>query len=203
MKKILCFGDSNVFGFNPKNFKQYKENEYWSSILRNKLADYNFKIDGCNNRTIFSNPQKELNSIKLINDYILDDFDLIIYQIGINDLQYHYNNSLSKFEEKLEELIKTTKEKSSAKIILICPNEINPCILKSYFAQLFNETSIENSKNLLNIYKKICQKYCCKLIDLNLHTKTSAIDGLHFDNHNHQIIADVLFENILKLFKKS
>ena len=201
MKKILCFGDSNVFGFNPNNFKRYKNNEYWASILKNKLYEHNFTIDGCNNRTIFSNPQKELNSLELIKDYSLADYDLIIYQIGINDLQFSFNNTIETFSKKLDELINLTKQKTNSRIILLCPNEIDECILKSYFAQLFDRSSIEKSKSLVNIYKTISEKYSCNFIDLNKHTKTSAIDGLHFDNHNHQIIADVLSDVIYKLFK--
>ena len=49
MKKILCFGDSNVYGFNPQNGSRYKEFERWSSLIKNN--GYEIIEAGCNNRT--------------------------------------------------------------------------------------------------------------------------------------------------------
>ena len=55
MVEIVCFGDSNTFGFNPKNGKRYDENTRWSGILKRKLKDkFNVIEAGCNNRTCYS-----------------------------------------------------------------------------------------------------------------------------------------------------
>ena len=61
MKKILCFGDSNTFGFNPENGKRFDEKTRWTGILKSKLKDlYIVQEAGCNNRTAFSdNPSGE------------------------------------------------------------------------------------------------------------------------------------------------
>ena len=34
MKKILCYGDSNTFGFNPENGKRFDNLTRWSGILK-------------------------------------------------------------------------------------------------------------------------------------------------------------------------
>ena len=33
MKKIICYGDSNTFGYNPKDGSRFDENIRWTSDL--------------------------------------------------------------------------------------------------------------------------------------------------------------------------
>ncbi len=188
MKKILCFGDSNTFGFNPSNFNRYSISERWSGILSQK---YNVVEKGCNNRTCFNN-KAELNSLETITKYIDNNITDLILQIGINDLQFQYNITLENFEIGLENLIKLINPKIN--IVLLCPNVIDRCILSSNFSSLFNEKSIEKSKNLIEIYKKISKKYNCHLINLNDYLTLSNRDGLHYDIENHKILANLLIE---------
>ena len=188
MKKILCFGDSNTFGFNPSNFNRYSISERWSGILSQK---YNVVEKGCNNRTCFNN-KAELNSLETIIKYIDNNITDLILQIGINDLQFQYNITLENFEIGLENLIKLINPKIN--IVLLCPNVIDRCILSSNFSSLFNEKSIEKSKNLIEIYKKISKKYNCHLINLNDYLTLSNRDGLHYDIENHKILANLLIE---------
>ena len=51
MKKILCYGDSNTFGFNPENGKRLDENSRWSGILKSELKNFEIIEQGLNNRT--------------------------------------------------------------------------------------------------------------------------------------------------------
>ena len=38
MKKILCYGDSNTYGFIPETGARYSEHERWSGILKELLS---------------------------------------------------------------------------------------------------------------------------------------------------------------------
>ena len=40
---ILCFGDSNTFGYNPTNGLRYDKNTRWTGVLQNLLGD-NFNV---------------------------------------------------------------------------------------------------------------------------------------------------------------
>ena len=52
MKTILCYGDSNTWGYNPETNSRFKANERWTNILSNILGD-NYVIieEGLNGRT--------------------------------------------------------------------------------------------------------------------------------------------------------
>ena len=113
MKKILCFGDSNTFGYNPNNGSRYNENSRWTGILKN-LCKNNYEIieAGCNNRTAFSNNPNgiQFTGYKVLPEYLKKFYDIIILAIGINDLQKFYNPTLEEFETGIENIIKKIRE---------------------------------------------------------------------------------------------
>ena len=46
MKSILCFGDSNTWGYNPHTKERYSRNERWTGVLRQELGDGYEIIEG-------------------------------------------------------------------------------------------------------------------------------------------------------------
>ena len=74
--------------------------------------------------------------------------------------------------------------------ISLCLNKnITENILNSNFKFMFNQTSIEKSKQITPIYEKIANKYNCKFLDLNKIAAPSKIDGLHYEIEEHKKIA--------------
>ncbi len=202
MKTILCFGDSNTYGYNPFDGSRYDENSRWSGILKNKLAE-NYEIieEGLNNRTgfvdnkdgFFHSSQRCFS--KIINSY--KDIDILILAIGTNDLQFLYDINFKTIERGLETLVNIAKEKCK-QIIIIPPVILNESVLKGSFSHQFDITSIEKSKKVSRIYKKISNVYQCKYFDFNKIAAPSDIDGLHYTKESHEKIAEGLIEFILK-----
>ena len=196
MNKILCFGDSNTFGFNPKDGSRYKANERWTGILKEYVkSSYELIEAGCNNRTaFFTNPSgRDQSGLKVFPEYLKKyNPDIIILAIGINDLQYQYNSTNKDIETGLEKYRNLINDK---RFILLIPSIIETNILKSFFAQMFDVTSIEKSKVLHKLYKNFAIKNNLTYIDLNQIVKPSSIDGLHYDIEMHKIIA----QSILKV----
>ena len=202
MKNILCYGDSNVFGYNPIDGSRFDNNSRWTGVLQTILKN-EFEIieEGINNRTGFvKNPDNFLYSAqrhfpKLISKSQF--FDIIILAIGTNDLQIQYDINFRTIEKGLEALILTAKNKSND-IILIPPVNIDKSILNGNFKNLFDESSISKSKKVKKTYKKLAQVFNCKYFDFNKVTTPSQIDGLHYDVNAHQLIAKNLAEFIRK-----
>ena len=96
MKKILCYGDSNTFGFNPLNGKRFDEKTRWSGILKKALFEnYDIVEKGLNNRTAFvNNPNgieynTNVHLLKILETYI--DIEYLILSVGVNDFQFQYD----------------------------------------------------------------------------------------------------------------
>lgn len=202
MKKILCFGDSNTYGFIPQSGLRYDINTRWTGILQT-LCNNEFEITeaGCNNRTAFIDNPTGINQTgyKILPEYLKTNFfDIIILAIGINDLQRFFNPTLNEFEHGMEKLIQITKNLSpKSKIILICPSKLNLAgINNGIFSYQFDKISVEKSGKLSPIYKSLAEKYKCHFIDLNNIVEVSPLDGLHFSPKSHKTIAENLYKNL-------
>ncbi len=201
MKKVLCFGDSNTYGFIPSSGGRYGKDVRWTGVLQKLLgAGFNVIEEGCNNRTCFvENPDGKLfTGIKILPELLTPDLDFVILSIGVNDLQFQYGRNLSDFSTGIGALIELVKSKShSAKIILASPPIIRKNILKSFFAAMFDSESIEKSLKLPEIYEKCAKEKGCIFLDLNKIVKTSDIDGLHYEAEEHRKIAEAFAQLLL------
>ena len=113
---IVCYGDSNTFGYNPKDCSQFDENIRWTGILQNKLGtEYEVINEGMCNRTGFvDNPDGVLFSAqkhfpKILSE--IDNIDILILAVGTNDLQSQYDISFETIEMGFENLIKLLNKK--------------------------------------------------------------------------------------------
>ena len=205
MKKVLCFGDSNTYGFIPQSGLRYDKNTRWTGILQALCgSDFSIIEAGCNNRTAFiDNPAGiEQTGYKILPKYLKAEyFDIIILAIGVNDLQLFFRPTLEEFEQGIEKLIKITKDLSpNAKIILVCPSKLSLAgIKRGVFNFQFDEESVEKSFSLPQIYKNIAEKHDCEFLDLNEIVEVSPLDGLHFSAERHKEIAKFLHKTLLNL----
>ena len=192
--KIVCYGDSNTFGYNPKDGSRYNENVRWTSVLQKNLGN-NYKVinEGMCDRTGFAdNPNGFIFSGPKHFPFFInksESIDYLILWIGTNDLMFKYNITLPTIENGLNNLIIMAQTKAK-NIIIIPPVILSKSILKGSFNDRFDNTSIAKSKEVGEIYKRIANTYHCEFFDINEFAKPSDFDGLHFDINTHKIIAD-------------
>lgn len=204
MKKVLCFGDSNTFGFIPESGKRYDKNTRWSGILA-KLAAEKFEIieAGCNNRTAFTdNPAGfEQTGYKVLPTLLKKDLDCVILAIGVNDLQFFYNPTLEEIKTGMRRLVDIVREHCpKAEIILVSPARLTDNIFNGYFRAMFDKMSIEKSLYLSEIYESIAKEKNCRFADWDKIVTVSPKDGLHLEPDAHKKIAEAMFEILYQIF---
>lgn len=207
MKKILCFGDSNTYGYNPVDGSRYDKNTRWTGVLSKLLQDKAEIIEaGCNNRTGFvNNPQGiKYTGFLALPEYLELNPDIVILAIGANDVQKFYNIELIEIERGIKNLISIVKNRlNNAKIILLVPLRLTEDVLSGGFSFQFDEKSIEKSLHFPSIYKKAAKETGTFCINLNDEACVSKADGLHYSPECHQLIARRVFEFIFADFKNS
>ena len=204
MKKILCYGDSNTFGYNPFDSSRFDEKTRWTALLQENLgSDFEIIEEGACDRTgIADNDKGFLYSAqrhfpKMITK--TKNVDLLILAIGTNDLQFKYDLTVHQFENGLEKLIVTAKN-NVRRIILIPPVILHENVLEGFFKFQFDETSVSKSKKIGKIYRKLSNLYGLDYFDLNNFVKPSNVDGLHYDSKGHNIISTKLSNYIKGIF---
>ena len=108
MKTVVCFGDSNTWGYMPSGEGRYPFEKRWTTIVQRELGDNYFVIpEGLNGRTtVFEDPVEGDKSGLSHLSTILEThkpMDLIVILLGTNDLKNRFG--LNAFKMELEDLI--------------------------------------------------------------------------------------------------
>lgn len=127
MKRILCFGDSNTYGYIPGGTGRYSEDIRWTGRLQKRLSSEAIIIEEglCGRTTVFQDELRigrrgvELLPVLLESHAPLD---LVTVMLGTNDCKTVYGASAEVIGKGIEKIIGQIKSISpQAKILLISP----------------------------------------------------------------------------------
>ncbi len=204
-KRILCFGDSNTWGYIPATGKRYPVGVRWTSLLQEKLGiGYEIIEEGLNSRTtdIDDPKHKGKNGFTYLRPCLEthDPIDLIILMLGTNDMKERFNREPLRIAEGIENLIKDIKEYAIEEetielqvIIVSHPlvDETVEGVKEKYLG------AGEKSTKLGELYEQVAKKFNYKFIDISKVVSPSKKDGYHLEPESHQKIADLFF-NLIK-----
>ena len=113
MKRVLCYGDSNTWGYiSGTDHQRYNENERWTRFLQ-KLVGNNFEIieEGLNSRTLFTEDLRPGKDGRQGYTYLKpcmfthDKIDIVILMLGTNELKDSFENSAEDIIAMLDKFI--------------------------------------------------------------------------------------------------
>ncbi len=208
MKRILCYGDSNTWGYiSGSDHLRYNENERWTKLLQKNLGpDFEIIEEGLNSRTLFSNDERPGREGRSGFTYLKpcmdthDKFDTIIVMLGTNELKYALNNTAEDIVQMIDKYVcfiknyKSQIDKSRPDIII----SGTPIVQENTeYSQKDNKYKGATQKSIqLNI---LLEKYCKDnlLTYVNNGDLAVGIDGVHLTKESHIILAS----RISKIFK--
>ena len=214
MKSILCYGDSNTWGFVPGTFgirKRYDRNTRWTGRLQQLLDPAQFYVieDGLNGRTTNldyeSKPSgyrgTEFLSVIL---YTHAPLDLVIISLGLNDFKKEFNNRTSRQItagiKELIEIVRSTNygsDMQQSPPILIVSAPIPVETSNTDVMDMF-EGAKERAQHLAADLTALVSEYDKNVyfVDAAPHVQLSPVDGLHFDEKAHEQFALLMNKTI-------
>lgn len=210
--QILCYGDSNTYGYDPVSRQRHPKDKRWTGILKKMLgSEHEIMEQGCNGRTtIFPQPGEEWKSGLYALKVVLNTckpIDLMIMMLGSNDLKEVYNVSAEEIAKGAEVLIQETREFMMKKtgtvpmIILASPIELGEGIMETHFNDEFNEESIQKSKELAFYYEQVAKRQNCLFFNAAEYASPSKEDCLHMMPDQHEKLAKAFYEVIKSIEK--
>lgn len=209
MITILCYGDSNTYGYNPVNGFRYPKNVRWTGVLAKLMGpEFNIIEEGCNGRTtIYDDPEEGwkngLDYLKpCLNSH--KPIDVVILMLGSNDLKTCFAASAADIAGGASVLIDTiikfleVKQGFVPKIILVSPSVIGEGIEFSPFNFAFDRTAIERSKEFSREYEKIASNKNCLFFDAAKYAIPSEEDSLHLTPESHFNLANGLHKFVIE-----
>ena len=206
MNTILCYGDSNTWGWIPGTGERYPFEKRWTGIVQNNLGDgYRIIEEGLNGRTTLLDDPIEFNRNGL--KYLIPcleshkPLDLVILSLGSNDLKARF--SVTAFDIALsagvliDEINKSASGRDGKvpKILLLAPPPLGNL---TDFAEIF-EGGKEKSQKLSRYYKSIAEERGSYFLDLGEIVKASDIDGVHLTEESHKIVGSKVTEIVKEI----
>lgn len=195
LKSILCFGDSNTWGFNPETTGRYSPDVRWTGVLQAQIgSEWRVIEEGLNGRTsVWDDP---LQPGRNGRDYLapcLDShrpLDVVVLFLGLNDLKKRYSAAAEDIARGVGVLIELIQRSgagpqgNSPRIVVLAPPPLGKL---SGYAEAF-ESDAGRSRRVASFLREIAANAGCQFMDTAAHVVFSDTDGLHFDPDAHAIL---------------
>lgn len=210
MYRILCYGDSNTWGFRPDQpFTRFPQDIRWTGVLRSILGlEHEIIEEGLNGRTtVWDDPFGDHKNGKTYLSPCLEshaELDLVIIMLGTNDLKAHFKLTAAEVAQGVKNLISIVRSSGSGRngntpeILVVAPPSIGKLTL---MAGIYGDAP-EKSKDLANQIRLITQLMNCSFMDAGEVVTSSSIDGVHWESDQHRCFAEVVSERIQADFLK-
>jgi lysophospholipase L1-like esterase len=207
MKTILCFGDSNTWGWNPATLSRYGRDERWTGVLRNQLGEgYLIIEEGQNGRTtVWDDPIEGHKNGAAYLPACLEShhpLDLVIIMLGSNDLKTRFSVPACDIAASAGVLVDIAQKSGFGpddgppQVLLMAPP---PLARLSDFAEMF-EGSVEKSRLLGPRYRQIAEEYGCHFLDTGQIIVSSDVDGVHLDPGEHEKLGKAVAAKVRNIF---
>lgn len=206
MKRILCFGDSNTYGFCAEPCGgRYAFEHRWPGILQGKLSHAAQVMEaGANGRTLF---QEDSQFEGCFGTDVLKQLlltlkapDILTVMLGTNDLKTRYGLLPRDIADGLQRLVSLAQSLAPGmRILLIAPVFLESKALTVFLSNPFSKDSYRHSRMLGPLYSDIARKNGCLFLDASTVTNAGNDDGVHLDRQGHGRLADAVYQALLPL----
>ena len=214
--RIVCFGDSNTWGYNPETKRRHDDDVRWTGRLQNLLGDgYQVVECGINGRTAaHDEPFRDCrNGSKGLGYSLLESspLDLLILCLGTNDLKYE--DTAAALGRGIRMLLRTAKHSGwlntfdtsvfrggKERILLISPIHVGKA-LDEKFPDSILKGKHELSLRFAEVYEPIAKSCGVEFLDAAQYAEPSEADCLHMDAENHRKLADAVYRKVLEMLE--
>ena len=180
--RILCFGDSNTYGYDPRGFfgDRYGAGDRWVDLLA-KQTGHECVNAGANGREIPRNPHVPQISAELAS------LDIFLVILGTNDL---LQGATAKEAAARMEAFLTVLLPHCKLVLLVAP----PPMKRG--AWVSTDELVNESIQLAEEYKLLAEKLNLPFVDTRHRKIELTFDGVHFTEEGHRSFATHLMEVI-------
>jgi lysophospholipase L1-like esterase len=203
MRTVLCFGDSNTWGYVPgSDGERFPPGVRWATRLNAALGEeWDVIAEGLNGRTAtMDSPVADgRNGLTYLMPCLHSHMplDVVVIYLGTNDAGDRYSLPAETVAGAVGRLVKVVRASEAGPdgtapgVLVVCPPP---------FGRLDPEGSFANagakSRQLGRWFAEVCAELGCELIDLDGIAAYSDLDGVHLDAEGHAAVAAAVAERI-------
>jgi len=192
-RRILCYGDSNTYGYDPRSYLggRYSEAVRWTALLN---ADgWEVLNEGENGRCIPWSDGEINTAARLLRR---GSAEALVVMLGSNDLLRQPALTAESCERRMERFLTALQEKSPAplQILLTAPPPMEPGPWVS------SPGTLSESRRLAGCYAKLAERLGIGFADAGAWGVELAYDGVHFSEAGHRAFAQGMRKALDALF---
>jgi lysophospholipase L1-like esterase len=206
MRTVLCYGNSNTWGYDPATRTRYPPHLRWTGVLATRLgAEYRVVEEGLNGRTTrWDDPiEPGRNGLASLRPCIEthQPLDLIVIMLGTNDLKRRFALSASDIAQSAAALavmawqFAHAPDGSHAEVLLVAPPAVSTL---TEFDQMF-EGAREKSRQFSHYFRLAAGWHHLPFFDAGSVIVSSEKDGIHFDAEEHRKLGEALADEVRRL----
>lgn len=203
---VLCYGDSNTYGYDPYTGGRYPYSKRWTTILGELLGSrYEVIPEGLNGRTTaydrsgaaWKNGASSL--IACLGTH--KPVDYVIIMLGTNDCNADLGLSAGDIADGMEKLVEIIEKETPAlqgyvpEIIVAAPAAIQGDYENSPFAAELTPESVQKSIDIGPLYREIAERHGVLFADATSGVEVSP-DCEHLTEEGHRQTAQ-LFSHVI------
>ena len=193
MKTVLCYGDSNTWGYNPVTQDRFPRDQRWPGVLRRELGEgYLIIEEGLNGRTtVWDDPIEGHKNGRRYLPPCLEThkpLDLVIILLGTNDLKMRFSVPAFDIANGAGVLVDIVQKSATGpgdgapKVLLLAPP---PVARLTDFREMFQGAK-EKSALFSAHYRRVAREKGCAYLDTSKVIVSSDLDGIHFEQGEHR-----------------
>lgn len=210
MKRILCYGDSNTWGYTPGSGVRFAPEVRWTGRVAQALQGRCTILEaGLNGRTtVYDDPCLPCRNGKSGLGYELvsrKPIDILVLSLGTNDLKF---TGAAASAKGLNQLLRLCSQADicfdsgsspifgkDARILVISPIALHPDLDKSFPDSTF-AGKYEQSRLFARHYAPVAQAWGAEFLDAGEYAQASPADCVHMDAPSHARLAQAVAEKL-------
>ncbi len=204
-RAVLCFGDSNTWGFDAATQGRFGRDVRWPGRLQAALGDgWHVVEEGLNGRTtVLESPILPGRSGLAYLGPCLEShapLDAVVVSLGTNDLADRYSmtaTDIARAAGRLAALARasgTGVDGGAPVVVLACPPPLAPGDWNEDWAGAPAKSAL-----LATRFRAIAEELGVELIDLGEVTRPGPLDGIHLDADGHAATAAAVERTLRRL----
>jgi lysophospholipase L1-like esterase len=212
VKNIVCFGDSNTWGYDPHSGGRYPAQVRWPGALRLALGSSFYVIEeGLGGRTtVWDDPVEPFRrGIDYLSPCLMSHapLDLLILLLGTNDTKPRFSASAHDIGRGMERLVRLAQLSETGpggqppQVLVIAPPHILP-LQGTPFSEEFAGAEAK-SLALATEYAQVAAARGAHFLDAAQHIVCSPLDAVHWSADAHHTLGAVVAETVRAIFSEA
>ena len=203
MKTVLCYGDSNTWGYLAVDGERLGRWERWPGVLQRALGEDVHVVEaGLNGRTsVFDVPEvADRNGLTFLPATLESHapIDVVLLFLGVNDFFLPYQVTAVRVANAVGALVDVVGASAHGPgggppaVVVMCP----PPFGDLGADRAWSPQGEAESALLGDAMRQMATEHQCEVLDLAGHAAFTVPDGIHFDADGHRAIGELVAERL-------